>query len=588
MDQVGRYQILEELGRGAHGVVYKAQDPAIGRAIAIKSIALGDIDEADRERVREGILREAKLAGTLSHPNIVTVYDVMDSGDSAYIMMEFVDGKSLEAAMEATREERAAGLSRDGFLSVMKQVAQALDYAHRKGVIHRDVKPANIVLTDQRAARSEPGDYPGGDLLAKIADFGVAKFASHEGTISGNGLPVQTLIGTPNYMSPEQVQGTAVSGASDQFSLAVIAYEVLCGKKAFESDSIDTLLYRIRHEREEAVNKVNSLLSPTVMKVMQRALAKAPADRFATCGEFAGALEFALGDSPLWKPGLVGLTAEATTSAPVPAEPVTREAEPEPEEQNQWGKRLAAMLALGLAVGLAIVLIVRMNSGPALSTQVLDSKRGPVSPPPTPDELKVPPTGTTAPADLSQPPKPVEPEVPATLPTTPAHIAPARTNVKPAKVDIPVPPPKKKLSPVRQVKPVATSGGVVVSSEPPGASVTFDGISSCTTPCSVTLANGRHTLTASLNGFSLARRIFYVPADTSLLVSLVKSVGILVVSSEPSGASVTVDGRTAGTTPLTLRLSPGQHRVSVWDGTRWHDESVQVTGDEVHTRLFRF
>jgi serine/threonine protein kinase len=251
LDQVGRYQILEELGRGAHGVVYKALDPTIGRTIAIKAIELGTINVADRERVREGILREANLAGTLSHPNIVTVYDVLDSGDSAYIFMEFADGNSLEDALVAVQQKQPSKLKRAEFLSILRQVAQALDYAHRKGVIHRDVKPANIVLTTHE-----------GELQAKIADFGVAKIASPEVTQQLGGRAA--LIGTPSYMSPEQVQGVVVSGASDQFSLAVIAYEVLCGQKPFAADNVQTLLYRIRHDREQGAHLVNTMMSTTV------------------------------------------------------------------------------------------------------------------------------------------------------------------------------------------------------------------------------------------------------------------------------------------------------------------------------------
>ena len=320
MDPVGRYQILEELGRGAHGVVYKALDPAIGRTIAIKAIALGDIHTAERERVREGILREARLAGTLSHPNIVTVYDVVDGTDEAFIVMEFVDGKSMEIAIAAAKENRPGGLSRAAFLSVLKQVAQGLDYAHRKGIIHRDVKPANIVLTDHRTGET-------GELLAKIADFGVAKVSSHEKTQQLGGTP--RLVGTPNYMSPEQVMGAALSGTSDQFSLAVIAYEVLTGQKAFSADSLEALLYKIRNDREEPVDKLNVALSPTVAKVMQRALAKNPEDRFHSCGEFAGALEFSLGDLP-------------AVNEPAPAQPD----EINPEEPKGWGKRLALLAVL--------------------------------------------------------------------------------------------------------------------------------------------------------------------------------------------------------------------------------------------------
>jgi serine/threonine-protein kinase len=560
LDPVGRYQILEELGRGAHGVVYKALDPAIGRTIAIKAIALGDMHRGDlhgADREREGILREARLAGTLSHPNIVTIYDVVDGIDEAFIVMEFVDGKSLEIAIAAAKEGRPGGLSRTAFLSVVKQVAQALDYAHRKGIIHRDVKPANIVLTDHRSGET-------GELLAKIADFGVAKVSSQEATqqLGGTSRPV----GTPNYMSPEQVAGETVTGASDQFSLAVIAYEVLAGQKAFVADSLEALLDKIRYEREEPVNHLNPDLSPTVAKVMQRALAKNSGERYNTCGEFAGALEFALGDS-----------APAPETMPLPEQVIA-------EESKGWAKKLLLLVVLCLAAGLALVLMVRMNSGPALPTQVLDTKNAPLSPPPPVDELKDEDRRAT---DHS--PTVVKvPDLPGNSRKTGASSAPGQANSAPF---APKPEPKRSPRPaLLNRKPVVmpVGGDVQLLTDPPGANVTVDGSQSCTTPCSFTLPRGRHTLAASLPGFAVARKIFNVPQDLSIILPLAKSVGVLLISSEPSGAAVNVDGQSSGTTPLTLRLSPGVHRIGVWDGTRWREESVLVSSDEVHTRLFRF
>ncbi len=570
MEQVGRYQIIEELGRGAHGVVYKAMDPAIRRTVAIKSIALGSAIEEDRTRVREGILREARLAGTLSHPNIVTVYDVQDNGDSAYIFMEFVDGKSLEWAISSTRARRPDGLSRAEFIAIFRQVAGALDYAHRKGIIHRDVKPANILLSERLGGAANGSGS--GELLAKIADFGVAKFASPEVT--------QSLIGTPNYMSPEQVAGAAVTGASDQFSLAVIAYEVLTGRKAFVAESLDALLYKIRNEREEAVDKVNPALSQTVRKVMQCAMAKNPAQRFGSCGEFAGALEFALGESRKWAPGEVENVTQRTMKALVEYDPPE---EPEPGASD-GRKKLALIAVLCAAVALALVLIVRMNSGPPVPTQVLDTKSGTVSPPPS-----VSPQGSTTsatpPVDLSaSQSKPTVVEVPtpiASAPGTPVPKAISRRNSRrPGAI--------RALKPLAVAAPMTKTGEIQLLTDPPGANVVVDQTQSCVTPCSVTLSGGRHTLTASMDGFGVSRRIFHFPEDSSIFIPMVRSLGVLVISSQPSGANVQVDGKAAGTTPVTLRLPPGSHRVSVWDGTRWRDQNVELQGDEVHTRTFVF
>ncbi|MBV8865405.1 MAG: serine/threonine protein kinase, partial [Acidobacteriaceae bacterium] len=216
MNPVGRYQIAGEIGRGAMGVVYKALDPAIGRTVAIKTIHLTDATEAERQSVGERLLREARSAGTLSHPNIVTVYDVLTQDEFAYIVMEFVPGPSLE---EIIRQRQLP--ARDELLLYLRQVAEALDYAHRKGIIHRDVKPANIIIS-----QPDPGaERPPAERLAKITDFGVAKTISHEITQSGS------VTGTPSYMSPEQIEGSVVDGRADQFSLGVVVYELLCGRK---------------------------------------------------------------------------------------------------------------------------------------------------------------------------------------------------------------------------------------------------------------------------------------------------------------------------------------------------------------------
>ncbi len=530
MEQIGRYQILEELGRGASGVVYRALDPTIGRTIAIKSIALNQISGSEQQRVRERILREARSAGTLSHPNIVTIYDVLDSGASTYIFMEFVDGASLDELFK-----RDAGPDRASFLKVLRQIAEALDYAHRKGIIHRDVKPANIVIA---------AGHAGADPVAKMADFGVAKFVSQESTLHGG------VIGTPNYMSPEQIQGTPVSGAADQFSLAVLTYEVFSGRKPFTGDNLPALFYQICKLEEQPVHEVNPKLTPTVSKVLQRAMAKRPEERFATCGEFVGALEFALADCPGWLP--LGLEAAAgarpakTTIKPEPVSEATVPAEKfylDEGPRSPWLNKLLAIVALLAAVALAIVFIVRMNSGPAVPTQVLDTRNQPASPPPV-EELKY-----------------------ERKETPPLNIPPVKT------------------APL-VVKP--RSGTINLLTDPVGAAIVVDGKTHCVTPCALELAAGRHTLAANLLGFAISRRIFYIPADVSLLIPMVRSVGVLLVSSEPAGSSVNVDGKAYGKTPITLRLSAGQHRLSIFDGARWHDEMVQIQADEVHARSFHF
>src|SRR5258708_3154589 len=248
------------------GIVYKALDPTIGRTIAIKSIRLSDLtDEAERERLRERLFREAQSAGILSHPGIVTIYDVAEENGMAYIFMEFVNGPPLEKMLK--HEETPDG---ETLLSIFRQVATALDYAHKKGIVHRDVKPANIMIHE--------------DGAAKVTDFGVAKIVSQQMTQTG------TIMGTPSYMSPEQIQGTTVSGQTDQFSLAVIAYEVLTGEKPFTAEYLPTLLYKIVRDEPIAPQRLNPTLGSSVQTVLLKALAKTPADRYETCAGFINAL----------------------------------------------------------------------------------------------------------------------------------------------------------------------------------------------------------------------------------------------------------------------------------------------------------
>src|SRR5580698_1380840 len=276
--QVGRYQIIGELGRGAMGIVYKAQDPTIGRTIAIKSIRLQDLtDDAERDRLRDRLIREAQSAGILSHPGIVTIYDVAEEGGMAYIFMEFVNGPPLEKMLLTEQTP-----DKETLLSILRQTAAALDYAHRKGIVHRDIKPANIMIHE--------------DGTAKVTDFGVAKIISQQMTLSG------AMMGTPSYMSPEQVQGAVVTGRADQFSLAVIAYEVLTGEKPFVAEYLPTLLFKIVREEPLLPLRLNPTLGRKVDTVLRKALAKNPDDRYENCTDVVNALATACNATPGWMP----------------------------------------------------------------------------------------------------------------------------------------------------------------------------------------------------------------------------------------------------------------------------------------------
>lgn len=265
--RMGRYIIHSELGRGGMGVVYDAMDPVIGRGIALKVISLAEGAAADEaELMREQLFREARSCGRLTHPGIVIIFDVGQEDKTAFIAMERVDGPSLHRLLSSGQR-----LPVKESLRILRETAAALDYAHQHGIVHRDIKPANIMLNKERAV--------------KVADFGIAKI------ISGQRTTVTSVVmGTPSYMSPEQIEGKRVDGRSDQFSLAILAYELLAGERPFRADSVPTIAHLIVYGARPSPRTMNAELPEGVDAVFQRALARVTDDRFQTCTEFISTL----------------------------------------------------------------------------------------------------------------------------------------------------------------------------------------------------------------------------------------------------------------------------------------------------------
>src|SRR3984957_3587790 len=236
----GRYQVLDQLGCGAMGVVYRARDPQIGRIVAIKSLSLpGQTGDVQRE-YRERFIREAEAAGRVSHPGIVTIFDVGEEPETRapYIVMEYVGGESLERLLSQGDHK----LPVEKALQLALELAEALECAHGQGVVHRDLKPANILMTE--------------DGHAKIADFGVAKLNLSNQTLAGRAL------GTPAYMSPEQLNGDAVDGRSDLFSLGVILYTVLTGYRPFQGNSALTVSFKVVNREPIPATLLDTQLAP--------------------------------------------------------------------------------------------------------------------------------------------------------------------------------------------------------------------------------------------------------------------------------------------------------------------------------------
>jgi predicted Ser/Thr protein kinase/tetratricopeptide (TPR) repeat protein len=266
-EKIGKYKVLGTLGRGGMGIVYKGLDPDIEREVAIKTIRFDAIAEgAEKQDMLARVVREAKAAGRLNHPNIITIYDVLYEGDLTFIVMQYIDGQSLQALVDTGKRFSPAEV-----IDLLRPVADALDYAHQNGIVHRDIKPANILI-----------DKKGRPYLA---DFGVARMEAS--TMTGPGK----TIGTLSYMSPEQVMGGNVDHRADIFALGVILYELLTGKKPFAGDNLSTIVYKIVNEEPPRVTEINRDLPRGYEDVVRKVLAKKPEERYQSGRELVADLE---------------------------------------------------------------------------------------------------------------------------------------------------------------------------------------------------------------------------------------------------------------------------------------------------------
>ena len=294
-ERFGRYEILSELGRGAMGIVYKARDPKINRVVAVKTISLAGQNPEDEQEYRERFLREAEAAGQLSHPGIVTIFDVGEEPEtrSPYIVMEFVAGQSLDKLLLSRGDRK---LPVETSVQIALELAEALDCAHGQGVVHRDLKPANILVAE--------------DGHVKIADFGIAKLNLANATLAGRSL------GTPAYMSPEQLNGGDVDGRSDLFSLGVVLYTILTGYRPFQGNSAMTVAFKVVNRDPIPATILDTELPPGLDYIISRAIAKDPSVRYQRGMEMALDLqELQQGREPWSKakqPGASGIVVQGT------------------------------------------------------------------------------------------------------------------------------------------------------------------------------------------------------------------------------------------------------------------------------------
>ena len=267
---LGRYQIIRELGRGAMGVVYLGEDPKIARKVAIKTLPYNQFAQDQLQELRDRFFREAKAAGRLSHPNIVTVYDVGEERDLAYIAMDYVEGTALDVHC---RKDNL--LPVETVYSIVLQVAEALSYAHQNKIVHRDIKPSNLL-------------YNAETNQVKVSDFGIARMSDESKTKTGQ------VMGSPVYMAPEQLKGAKVTGAADIFSLGASLYQLLTGTTPFKADSLPELTIKIMSKKHKSVRELRTDLPASAVRITNRALNKDPAKRFANADEMASQLRKAL------------------------------------------------------------------------------------------------------------------------------------------------------------------------------------------------------------------------------------------------------------------------------------------------------
>ena len=586
-EKVGRYEVIGELGKGAMGLVYKALDPTIGRTVALKTMRT-DVHGMESEEMLKRFQNEARAAGVLNHPNLITVYDAGEQDGLFYIAMEMMEGITLHSMLVQQHT-----LPAEKIIEISRQVLAGLDYAHAHGVIHRDVKPANIMIA--------------ADGTAKIMDFGIAK--------AGGGMTsAGQVLGTPNYMAPEQVKGRPLDGRSDLFSYGVILYEMATGEKPFTGQNVTTIIYKIIHEEPIPPRELDVTIHPGLSAVIQRALAKNPDERYQRGSELTRDLENykslgGTGDTtsviPPAQPFPMGMdsnktvampstgaqqeavaraeamaaaaggvavaTAPGSGSYPVMAEPPAPPALPKLDNVSSLPKKAPARAAgpnrtrqvlvgvLVLVMGVAAFFGWRMwQERQAQNVAQAEIGVAPTNTTPTPDPTTATPTNTTTP--------------PANTQTTPPPPKPS------AAKGTTTPPPRP-----------STAGMVSLSSKPAGAHIFIDGHDSGkVTPAQFAAEKGEHEIKLKKDGYKdITTKATIKPGGTFAYSPTLEAgsndsgfgkikhifgggdkipegKGEIKVKAHPKEAKITVDGKALdGGKGF---FSPGKHQLTVSAG----------------------
>lgn len=549
LTKAGRYQIVGELGRGSMGIVYQGFDPVIGRTVAIKTMLPEGLSPQEFQEYKARFQREAMAAGILAHPNIITVYDFGEDNGTLYLAMEFLEGKSLEKIVQ----EKTV-LPIETILPIYDQVCGALDHAHRNKIVHRDVKPANIMILHNG--------------LVKMTDFGIAKMMAMGMTQAGQ------ILGTPNYMSPEQVKGRQIDGRSDIFSLGVILYELVTGEKPFGGQNITTVIYKIINENPIPPRELDASIPAGLSYVISKALAKNADERYQTCREMAEDLRnyrnlggAAIGESTvIIKAAPVPVEAEelppafpaqtlplrasqpqrapaAVDEAPI-ASPISIQMIPPPPPRRQSIPQIAWVLGALLVVAIMGVIAYFSVIGPS-KPSVVPSPVVNVNPGQNPQ-------APSSPSTQSAPPVAATETTPATQPATP----------KAAEV-----PPKAEMAAKQEPRAHAAGakvGQLMVNANVNGASISVDGRSdpSWLTPYTIPdLPAGSHNVRISLDGYeSFQQSVRIEGGQTSDIMGNLSSpraeVDIITV---PAAVEVLIDGKSYGPSPVRATLALGNH-----------------------------
>jgi serine/threonine-protein kinase len=580
-EKFGRYEIVREIGHGAMGVVYEALDPTIGRKIALKAIRFDGIGTTADEAARR-FKNEARAAGGLNHPNIVTVYDAGEDSGILYLAMEFIEGSTLEALLRTQRTLATAQT-----IDIVRQICAGLDFAHAKGIVHRDIKPGNIML----AAHG----------LVKITDFGIAR-AGEAMTITGQ------VVGTPNYMSPEQVLGKTLDGRSDLFSVGVMLYEMITGERPFEGQSITTIMYKIVHETPIPPRKLDSTIHPGLSAVIEKSLAKAAEDRFPNGAELARALQnyesatviptSTLGQPTGDFPGLVdsnrthdprsGSSTAPPATTPPSLQPPSSAPQTRIEQARHFWQQLSPKTRKRLWVAFILAAIFIYSKFEQHPKRARDEDGG---------------KNQNTASSSASPAAPAPPTTPAT------EEKPSPQQGAPALV-------KRENAGDNQ-----SAAVMKINSNPPSAEVDLDGKpTGKRTPAELQIGRGRHRVSVRMPGFQTSSVTVKVAGgeeweyspDLAVAMPNIPNVGMpdlsklqdlandtkrqsgfwqqwagqqvgpgpkLVINSTPPGASILIDGKDSGhTSPAVIPVKPGKYHVRLQlDGFQPAESDVIVT-----------